>query len=120
MNFQTHFSRMMLPYEERICESNPGGGKSQTVPGLTLSLKELAARYIQRRDVPQGDGVYLPEDSILNGFNVEYMDPEDRLEFSAILDTVITDEYNTRKKSKKPAAPASPTPEIITDDLTGI
>lgn len=120
MNFQTHFSRMMLPFEQRICEANPGGGKSQTVPGLTLSLKELAARYIQRRDVPQGEGIYLDDDSILNDFNVEYMDPEDRMEFSQILESVVADEHKTRTKPKKPAAPASPTPEIIRDDITGI
>jgi len=115
MKFQTHFSRMAMPYEQRICEATLVTDKSKTVPDLTLSLRTLVERYVQRREVPQGDGVYLADDSVLNDFTPEYMDPEERLEFAAAIQSVVSDELKERKKPKQPAPPA-PTPDIITND----
>jgi len=104
-----------MPYEERICEATKITDKSKTVPDLTLSLRTLVERYVQRREVPQGEGVYLSDDSILNDFNPEYMDVEERFEFADAIQSVVSDELKERKKSKQPASPA-PIPDIISND----
>jgi len=121
MNFQTHFSRMAMPYEERICEATLIKEKSKTVPDLTLSLRTLVERYVQRREIPTMEGVYLDDDSVLNDFSPEYMDAEERLEFATAIQSVVADEVKQRNKPKPAAASAAAsTPEYIRDDITGM
>lgn len=120
MNFQTHYSRMLIPYEQRICEAHPGGGKSLTVPDMTLPLRTLVERFVQKREVPVApDGVYLEDDSVLNDFYPENMDMEERLEFAAAVGSAISDEMDNRRKPK-PASDPVPAPTLFGDDIAGI
>lgn len=123
--FQTHYSRMGMPFEQRAAFFNPGGGEYLTAPDLTLSLRNLVERYVQRRDVPQGDGVYLPEDSVLHDFHPESMDFEERLEFADAISYAVSDELKKRKKPAAAPAPApagAPAPVDVPerDDINGI
>ena len=109
---------MSIPFEQRICEAHPGGGISKTVPDMTLSLRTLVERYVQRREVPHApDAAYLSEDSILNDFYPENMDIEERLEFADAIAHAVADETSKRKK---PAPAPAPEPEPIRDDIAGV
>jgi len=121
--FQTHYSRMAMPYEQRVCEATLIKDKSKTVPDMTLSLRQLVERYVQRREVPTMEGVYLAEDSVLNDFTPEYMDAEERLEFAVAIQSVVSDELRERKKPKTPAAAPAAVEipaEHVRDDVNGI
>lgn len=116
------FNYMTSPGRDR--KYHPGGGKLTTVPDMTLTVRELFNLYVQGRDVPQADGVYLEEDDVLNQFHPEYMDFEEKLEFAAALGEAVQDEYKARKRPKKqpgPAPAASPAPsDTIRDDIAGV
>lgn len=125
MKFQTHYSRMGLSLAERACYFNPGGGEYLTVPDQTLPLRTLVERYVQRREVPVGQGVFLEEDSVLHDFHPESMDHEERLEFAEAISYAVSDEMQKRKKTVPASAPApasgAPAPsDSVRDDIAGV
>lgn len=118
--FQTHYSRMAIPYEQRICEATKVSGISQTVPDQILPLRTLVQRYVQRRDVPMIEGVYLDEDSILNDFHPENMDIEERLEFALAIGHAVSDEKRKMKKASPVPAPDGAPAPVVRDDIAGV
>jgi len=119
MNFRTQYSAMREPLEIRSCRWYSCNEPSKTVPDMTMSLRTLVQRFIQKRDVPQGDGIYLEENSFLHDFPVEFMDAEERIELAQAIDYTVQEEAAKLRKPKK-QPPAAPNPEIIRDDITGI
>lgn len=97
---------------------------SETVPGMTLSIKELLARFVRGDNVTTFDPVYTDDPDIPD--NLERMDPMERLDYARSLRQGISDAQQRNsviaakkaadeaaaKKAAKPAVsdPAYPAP----------
>lgn len=79
---------------------------SQTVPGMTLSLKDLLARYVRGEDVTTFTPVFTDDAAIPD--DLERLDYLDRLSLSRVIREELN-EYRSRprKKAKDIIVPSS-------------
>lgn len=100
--------RNLVNWSNYRTTGNPSGEKndkpSKTVPGMTLSLRELLDRYIKGGSVEVFNGVYdstAPE-------NIERLDPMERLDLARNLKGAIDD---AQKRISRPTpTPTKPEP----------
>lgn len=95
-----------------VIAGNPRGETnglpSQTIPGMTLSLHELLARYVKGDSVVQFNPVYTDDLDIPDG--LEYMDEIERRELAGNIRESI-ENYQTAKLAPHPrTVPASADP----------
>lgn len=91
---------------------------SQTVPGQTLSLKEIIERFVRRGEtLPSLGGVYAGEETDFPD-DLERMDQLDRLELAQNLGSAIKSEQS-RLHAKKVAASMDATQNTDTTPQEG-
>lgn len=95
--------------------SNPVGefndSPSKTVPGQSLSLKELIARYVRGENVKVFTPVFTDSDSIPD--QLEYLDPLERLELASDIGNAIAQ----HQRRKVQPTPDSVKPEPVVNDV---
>jgi len=85
----------------------PNTFPSQTVPGMTLSLRELVNRYVRGESVPVFTPQYNADDDIIP-HDLERMDVQDKLMFAKDLRHAIQTERSRRSFPPRDSDPVSP------------
>lgn len=80
---------------------------SQTVPGMTMSLRQLVERYTRGEPVPAFTPVFVGDDDVIPD-NLERMDVQDKLMLSKDLADAIQTERSRRSSPSRGSDPVSP------------
>jgi hypothetical protein len=82
---------------------------SLTVPGMTLSLRELLDKYVRGENVSMFEPIYSDDGSIPD--DLERLSPTERIDMAREIRAGI-DEHQKRKRDIPPAAVASAIEEV--------